>query len=53
MTQRLYCEAMRERFLNAEFFISERTLRDMWQYVVDRVLEAYLKIEQKKLNRRV
>jgi hypothetical protein len=48
VTQRLYCEAMRERYLNAEFFVSERTLREMWRYIVDRVLEAYLKIEQKK-----
>lgn len=47
VTQRLYCEAMRERYLNAEFFVSERTLREMWRYIVDRVLEAYLKIEQK------
>lgn len=47
VTQRLYCEAMRERYLNAEFFVSERTLKDMWRYLVDRVLEAYLKIEQK------
>ena len=53
VTQRLYCEAMRERYLNAEFFVSERTLREMWRYIVDRVLEAYLKIEQKNLNRRV
>ena len=54
LTQRLYCEAMRERFLNAEFFVSERTLKDMWRYVVDRVLEAYLKLDgAKKLNRRV
>ena len=50
VTQRLYCEAMRERYLNAEFFVSERTLREMWRYIVDRVLEAYLKIEQKKFK---
>ena len=52
-TQMMYCETMRERFLNTEFFVSERTLKDMWRYIVDRVVEAYLKIEQKKLNRHV
>ena len=52
-TQIMYCETMRERFLNTEFFVSERTLKDMWRYIVDRVVEAYLKIEQKKLNRHV
>ncbi|BEU87445.1 hypothetical protein TAMA11512_09090 [Selenomonas sp. TAMA-11512] len=53
VTQRLYCDAMRERFLNTEFFVSERTLQEMWRYVVDRTVEAYLKLEQKKLNRHV
>ena len=48
MTQRLYCEAVRGRFLQADFFVSERTLQDMWRYIVDRVLEAYLKLGQKK-----
>ena len=52
-TQMMYCEAMRERFLNTEFFISERVLKDMWRYIVDRTVEAYLKLEQNKLNRRV
>lgn len=47
LTQRLYCEAMRERFLNSEFFVSERALQEMWKYIVDRVVEAYLKLEQK------
>ena len=47
-TQMIYCEAMRERFLNTEFFVSERSLRAMWQYVVDRVVEAYLKLEQQR-----
>ena len=49
-TQMMYCETMRERFLNTEFFVSERSLRAMWQYVVDRVVEAYLKLEQKKIK---
>lgn len=49
-TQMMYCETMRERFLNTEFFVSERTLKDMWRYIVDRVVEAYLKIEQKKIK---
>ena len=49
-TQMMYCEMMRERFLNTEFFVSERSLRAMWQYVVDRVVEAYLKLEQKKIK---
>ena len=49
-TQMMYCAAMRERFLNTEFFVSERSLRAMWQYVVDRVVEAYLKLEQKKIK---
>ena len=52
-TQMMYCEMMRKRFLNTEFFVSERSLRAMWQYVVDRVVEAYLKLEQKKINRHV
>lgn len=52
-TQMIYCEAMRERFLNTEFFTSERVLKDMWRYIVDRTVEAYLKLEQNKLNRRV
>ena len=47
-TQMMYCDAMRERFLNTEFFVSERSLRAMWQYVVDRVVEAYLKLEQQR-----
>lgn len=47
MTQRLYCEAVRGRFLQTDFFVSERTLQDMWRYIVDRVLEAYLKLGQK------
>ena len=51
LTQRLYCEAIQERFLNSEFFVSENVLKEMWRYVVDRVVEAYLKLEQKKLNR--
>lgn len=51
LTQRLYCEAIRERFLNSEFFVSENVLKEMWRYIVDRVVEAYLKLEQKKLNR--
>ena len=50
-TQMMYCEAMRERFLNSEFFVGEAVLKDMWRYIIDRVVEAYLKIEQKKLNR--
>ena len=50
-TQMMYCEAMRERFLNSEFFVGEAVLKDMWRYTIDRVVEAYLKIEQKKLNR--
>ena len=49
-TQMMYCADMRERFLNTEFFVSERSLRAMWQYVVDRVVEAYLKLEQKKIK---
>lgn len=49
-TQMMYCETMRARFLNTEFFVSERTLKDMWRYIVDRVVEAYLKIEQKKIK---
>lgn len=52
-TQMMYCDAMRERFLNTEFFTSERVLKDMWRYIVDRTVEAYLKLEQNKLNRRV
>ena len=52
-TQMIYCEAIRERFLNTEFFTSERVLKDMWRYIVDRTVEAYLKLEQNKLNRRV
>ena len=52
-TQMIYCEAMRERFLNTEFFTSERVLKDMWRYIVDRTVDAYLKLEQNKLNRRV
>ena len=52
LTQRLYCEAIRERFLNTEFFVSERTLRAMWDYIVARTVEAYLKLEN-KLNRHV
>ena len=51
-TQMIYCEAMRERFLNTEFFVSERTLRAMWDYIVARTVEAYLKLEN-KLNRHV
>lgn len=47
-TQMMYCEAMRKRFLNTEFFVSERALQEMWRYVIDRVVEAYLKLEQKK-----
>ena len=47
-TQMMYCAAMRERFLNTEFFVSERALQEMWRYVIDRVVEAYLKLEQKK-----
>ena len=47
-TQMMYCEAIRERFLNTEFFVSERALQEMWRYVIDRVVEAYLKLEQKK-----
>ena len=50
-TQMIYCEAMRERFLNSEFFVSENVLKETWRYIVDRVVEAYLKLEQKKLNR--
>ena len=50
-TQMMYCEMMRERFLNSEFFVGEAVLKDMWRYIIDRVVEAYLKIEQKKLNR--
>ena len=52
-TQMMYCETMRARFLNTEFFVSERTLRAMWDYIVARTVEAYLKLEQKKLNRHV
>ena len=47
-TQMMYGAAMRERFLNTEFFVSERALQEMWRYVIDRVVEAYLKLEQKK-----
>ena len=47
-TQMMYCEMMRKRFLNTEFFVSERALQEMWRYVIDRVVEAYLKLEQKK-----
>ena len=47
-TQMMYCAAMRERFLNTEFFVSERALQEMWRYVIDLVVEAYLKLEQKK-----
>lgn len=50
-TQMIYCEAMRERFLNSEFFVSENVLKETWRYIIDRVVEAYLKLEQKKLNR--
>jgi hypothetical protein len=50
-TQMMYCETMRERFLNSEFFVSENVLKETWRYIVDRVVEAYLKLEQKKLNR--
>ena len=50
-TQMMYCESMRERFLNSEFFVSENVLKETWRYIVDRVVEAYLKLEQKKLNR--
>lgn len=50
LTQRLYCEAIRERFLNTEFFVSERTLRAMWDYIIARTVEAYLKLEQKKIK---
>lgn len=50
-TQMMYCEAMRARFLNSEFFVGEAVLKDMWRYIIDRVVEAYLKLEQKKLNR--
>ena len=49
-TQMVYCETMRERFLNTEFFVSERTLRAMWDYIVARTVEAYLKLEQKKIK---
>lgn len=48
-TQMTYCEAMRERFLNSEFFVSERALQEMWKYIIDRVVEAYLKLEQRKI----
>ena len=48
-TQMMYCEAMRERFLNSEFFVSERALQEMWKYIIDRVVEAYLKLEQRKI----
>ena len=50
-TQMMYCETMRERFLNSEFFVSENVLKETWRYIIDRVVEAYLKLEQKKLNR--
>ena len=50
-TQMMYCTAMRERFLNSEFFVSENVLKETWRYIIDRVVEAYLKLEQKKLNR--
>ena len=46
----MYCEAMRERFLNSEFFVGEAVLKDMWRYIIDRVVEAYLKLEQKKIK---
>lgn len=49
-TQMMYCETMRARFLNTEFFVSERTLRAMWDYIVARTVEAYLKLEQKKIK---
>lgn len=49
-TQMIYCEAMRERFLNSEFFVGEAVLKDMWRYIIDRVVEAYLKLEQKKIK---
>ena len=52
-TQMMYCEAIRERYLNTEFFVSERVLKDMWRHIVDRTVEAYLKLEQNELNRRV
>ena len=48
-TQMMYCESMRERFLNSEFFVSERALQEMWKYIIDRVVEAYLKLEQRKI----
>ena len=48
-TQMMYCEAMRERFLNSEFFVSERALQEMWKYIIDRVVESYLKLEQRKI----
>ena len=48
-TQMMYCESMRERFLNSEFFVSERALQEIWKYIIDRVVEAYLKLEQRKI----
>lgn len=48
-TQMMYCEAMQKRFLNSEFFVSERALQEMWKYIIDRVVEAYLKLEQRKI----
>lgn len=47
-TQMIYCEAMRERFLNSEFFVSENVLKETWRYINGDRAQTALDFEQKE-----
>ncbi len=46
-TQRRYAEEIEKRFINADGWLGDRRIRDMWRQILDVVVEVHLRLQAK------
>ena len=46
-TQRRYAEEIEKRFINANGWLGDRRIRDMWRQILDCVVEVHLRLQAK------
>ena len=47
-TQRRYAEEIEKRFINADGWLGERTVKAWWSQILDCIVEIHLRLEIKK-----
>ena len=48
--QRRYAEEINKRFINARCLFAERTLKEWWRQIINRIIEMHLRLKGSTLN---